>query len=201
MCRFTQGQCTLDCLSVNITNYESYALAAKNSKQQKNPLRILPTIDELQEEEKENKVVGSKGEKHHHHSVGGETNQSNTSSYCLLSSAKRFENLVKGKKDVFKKEERWISQTKVGTATTKITGHKMSKPSPKDFASFKGFGDFFPQDFLTDLNENETAEVGVKRYLEKQRAELSKVNCREQQLKILHKNQGPEVQSWLHFFG
>lgn len=193
MCRFTHGQCSLDCLSINISNYESYGFNLKKP-QRNQQLRILPTINELQEDEKyTNGILENTPHPE------AETPHQTASSYCLLSSVTHFEKLVKEKTTEFHtKEERWV-YTKAKT-TVKMTDTMTKRPA-NNLSNFQGFGDFFPQDFLSDFKENETAGNGVKRYLEKQRVELSKLNCREQELKILHKNQGPEVQSWLHFFG
>ncbi|KXJ18527.1 hypothetical protein AC249_AIPGENE1640 [Exaiptasia diaphana] len=170
MCRFTYDQCSIECLTVNVSNKESFRLRAVNK-----VLRVLPTIDELQED-------------------AGKDESETTSKYCSpISNLGTFLQSNNGSKD----GEYWLFNK---TPTFDKLTYKRKKELNRT-SGFQGFGDFFPQDFTSEFSVNDTAGIGIKKYLEKQQLEFDKLNCREQELKVIHKNQCPEVQSWLHFFG
>lgn len=167
MCRFTFDQCSIECLSANIvSNKESLRVRTNKRK----VLRVLPTIDELQED------GGNKDDR----------KLETPSNFC--SPIRNLEKLLQTNKG---SRDDWLYGK-----TTK--SDKLTRNKQRNCASdFHGFGDFFPQDFASEFSDT----AGIKKYLEKQQLEFDKVSCREQQLKVMHKNQGPEVQSWLHFFG
>jgi hypothetical protein len=110
---------------------------------------------------------------------------------------RQFEKNNYAKKDTLEPKSRWSdnNQSQSIMATDEL------KKQQRNVTKFKGFGDFFPQDFMKDFDENTPTEIGIKNYLEKQRLQCKMLNCREEEIRELNKKSGPDVQSWLHFFG